>query len=97
MKTPTIHDLAADIQNRIPGMKLDCSTNNRVMLEAMLKPVYDELIAVKAAEASLRNAVFDLCGHLPGVSDEEMLSDLKHAHEGLMARCRELNSQLDSQ
>ena len=32
---------------------------------------------IEAREKKLRNAVFKLCGHLPGVSDEEMLAMVK--------------------
>lgn len=44
----------------------------------------------------LLKAVGDLCGHLPGVSNEEMLADFKHAHIGLMAQNRELYSKFDA-
>jgi hypothetical protein len=39
----TIHNLAADISDRIEGMQCDAKWNNAQVIESLLKPVYEEL------------------------------------------------------
>ena len=41
------------------------------------------LITMAEREIALRNAVFHLCGHLPGVSDEEQLAAMKEEFKRL--------------
>lgn len=47
MTTPTIHNLAADIADRIEAFQADSKFNNTQVIERLLKPVYDELFKVK--------------------------------------------------
>lgn len=49
MTTPTIHNLAADIADRIEGMNLDSRLNNAEVIATLIKPVYEELTAARAA------------------------------------------------
>ena len=40
---PTKHNLAADLADRIPGMKADSKMNNATVIESLVDPVYRAL------------------------------------------------------
>jgi hypothetical protein len=40
---PTIHSLAADVADRIPGMQADCKLNNAQVITQLLQPVYEHI------------------------------------------------------